>query len=299
MADDTHESPVPAVMLPLVESHAACRHCGYDLHGLPADGRCPECGTAVASSLGESLLVFANPKWLESLFRGVLTLLIGLGLAVSLLVFLLFFSDLLPLNNMVGVVCLVILFIICWCAVGAWFLSTPDPSGSGEPEYGMVRRIARWAIVLGALQGLLDIAAIYWGNSAISFSPFFEFVFSETAWAQIIGVVGVFAHLQYLQMLTARTDDQTMSHLARSLKIALTVSWGILYLVTLLALLEFYLHVHGMDAALAFVAMVAGLFGGLFALFYVFFLFALAGTLAGVISESRKARVRPERSPAL
>ncbi len=35
---------------------APCVHCGYDLRGLPANGRCPECGTAIARSIRGDLL---------------------------------------------------------------------------------------------------------------------------------------------------------------------------------------------------------------------------------------------------
>ena len=36
---------------------ARCRRCGYDLHGLPTSGQCPECGLAV----GETLDLLLDP----------------------------------------------------------------------------------------------------------------------------------------------------------------------------------------------------------------------------------------------
>ena len=36
--------------------HINCLACGYSLRGLPIDGNCPECGTAVATSIGSAFL---------------------------------------------------------------------------------------------------------------------------------------------------------------------------------------------------------------------------------------------------
>jgi hypothetical protein len=270
-----------------VASHAQCRQCGYDLHGLPADGRCPECGSVVAESLREELLDFADPRWLANLLRGVRMLVIGCGLAVAIVIFLLLFGDRLPSNSSTGPICCAIGFIICWCVIGAWLLSKPDPSGLGEREYGVFRKIARCAAVLGAIQGLLDVGAIYWANSAPSFS---EHVLTETALAQIIGVVGVFAQLQYFQMLSERTIDRVMPPFAKFLKIALTLSWGILYALTLVAFMEFHFHLDFLDQTFRAIAVIDVLVGGFFLLFYPFFLFGLGATLAGALREARKAK---------
>ncbi|NLF31829.1 MAG: hypothetical protein GX591_13200 [Planctomycetes bacterium] len=54
-----------------------CRTCGYDLHGLRTDGRCPECGTAVRLSLRAGL-EFAPPAYLRTLGRGMLLKVYGL-----------------------------------------------------------------------------------------------------------------------------------------------------------------------------------------------------------------------------
>ncbi len=35
------------------KAQGECRHCGYDLAGLSAGGRCPECGTAIAMNAGK------------------------------------------------------------------------------------------------------------------------------------------------------------------------------------------------------------------------------------------------------
>ncbi len=47
-----------------------CAHCGYNLRGLPPEGKCPECGTAIAESLRGDLLSAADPAWLQRIYRG-------------------------------------------------------------------------------------------------------------------------------------------------------------------------------------------------------------------------------------
>lgn len=59
-----------------------CRHCGYDLRGLPLEDQCPECGTAVSVSLSAGRrLSGADPYWLRRVQAG----LAGIGLSCILL----------------------------------------------------------------------------------------------------------------------------------------------------------------------------------------------------------------------
>ena len=61
-----------------------CRHCGYDLRGLPLEDRCPECGTPVSVSLSAGRrLSGADPHWLRRVQTGLAA--IGLGCIMLLL----------------------------------------------------------------------------------------------------------------------------------------------------------------------------------------------------------------------
>jgi hypothetical protein len=42
------------------ENDLLCEHCGYTLNGLPSGGRCPECGTPMADSIGTTRVA---PAW--------------------------------------------------------------------------------------------------------------------------------------------------------------------------------------------------------------------------------------------
>src|SRR5688572_20923120 len=50
------------------DSDLLCEGCGYILNGLPDDGRCPECGKAVAEST--VLAARIHPEWESSGSRG-------------------------------------------------------------------------------------------------------------------------------------------------------------------------------------------------------------------------------------
>jgi hypothetical protein len=52
-------------------AHLGCAVCGYDLHGLPEDGNCPECALPVAKALAGSLFVQADPHWLANARKGI------------------------------------------------------------------------------------------------------------------------------------------------------------------------------------------------------------------------------------
>src|SRR5689334_8003695 len=83
MVDRIPPPPVPRVPRPTaIAPNTPCRSCGYDLYGLPTDGRCPECGTLVALSTGSDYLRYSNPKWVRRLFVGVRLIIWGIAIMV-------------------------------------------------------------------------------------------------------------------------------------------------------------------------------------------------------------------------
>jgi hypothetical protein len=260
-----------------------CRLCGYNLRGLPSDGRCPECGAMVSASLGQYSLAFADPKWVTALLRGVRIYL------VSFVLLFVSFLALIPLTINSDEALLifsasVLAFIGCF-TIGGWLLSAPDPSGLGELEYGIARKIARWALILGTMQGLFDLTAICFADALPRWS---EFVLLETWLAQIIGIVGIFSHLHYLQKLTLRIPDPDTSRWARFLKFALGGLWGFLYLWSL----PKWPHGTGLGSDLVYVCMgLASLFALVFGVSYLILMARLAGSLATIVYEGRAARL--------
>lgn len=72
------EAPA-AVEVPgaVVAEEAPCRGCGYLLRGISREGKCPECGRAVAESLGRELLRYRDPFWVHKVYRGTRVLVVA------------------------------------------------------------------------------------------------------------------------------------------------------------------------------------------------------------------------------
>ncbi|MFW6038854.1 MAG: hypothetical protein ACOC9P_00065, partial [bacterium] len=60
-----------------LEDDLPCIRCGYDLRGLTADTSCPECGAPVAWSLRHAKPCFADPRWLNRVYWGLLLMVLG------------------------------------------------------------------------------------------------------------------------------------------------------------------------------------------------------------------------------
>jgi predicted Zn-ribbon and HTH transcriptional regulator len=76
-------TPQGLLMTPQAESQVLtdpvpCVQCGYELRGLPATARCPECQHPIDHSLNPDRLIFADPAWLGRINRG-LWMMMGAG----------------------------------------------------------------------------------------------------------------------------------------------------------------------------------------------------------------------------
>lgn len=138
-----------------------CRYCSYNLRGLPRDGRCPECGTAISQSLHEDLLVYSAPRYVRRLAFGVRVMFwsmlaeITVGIAGEVVA-----AVGVPAGR--GVAILASLAGSAAGYWGTWLISTRDPSGLGEVNYRAARRATRvGAAALLAVDVALNTAELY------------------------------------------------------------------------------------------------------------------------------------------
>ena len=203
-------SPPPA---PLVLDDTPCRSCGYNLRTLPTTGICPECTTPVARSLAGHLLRDADPHFLRRLNAGLRISQFSIG-GLLLIAFLdrgvwRFLFSAAPIFSLIGSAA---------ALAGTWLLTTPDPSGLGEDQYGSLRTTAR---VLGVLQfvAFFFMTICFTAAPGIYFPSEFAAFIAQFVW-------GIYL-LLYLRGLVKRT---------LSIAIIVTLTWQILAYVGVLLL---------------------------------------------------------------
>ncbi len=199
----------------LITRDVPCRQCAYNLRGLAANGRCPECGQPVALSINGDLLCFSDPNWVAKLRTGALIILASILGSTLSFVLALAATYVLRRSFLVEQHILGLLIGIA-LVVGAWLLTEPDPSGVGERDYGRPRRIVRVTLLLGLADHLIRIAMGQLRPDPIGRLALAVLLIFIAAGS----VAGTFALLLYLAKLAGRIPSNRLAGRARSL------TWG-------------------------------------------------------------------------
>jgi len=188
MADHPVEYSVPALLcgtemseplhdpsaIPLdddgrITINVACVNCGYNLRTLLASGVCPECAAPVAHSAHGYFLSFAPPDWVRRLARGVLLLIIAMGLLIggavllpTIMAGLVFRTSpgppsLSALGAMTFVQFGFITVVTVLAGYGIWCVTAQAPAAAGRPEGRTARRVLRVCVCVLAASYLLGL----------------------------------------------------------------------------------------------------------------------------------------------
>ena len=212
--------PPPSV----VATDTPCRKCGYNLRGLSTDGRCPECGTPVGYSFHGDLLRFCDPNWVETLYKGAKSFIIGVVVIILG-------------SIVVGLMGAATGSAAAGRATG-WTRRAgrmgphrarvvahdrARPQRPGRRPVRHLAKIIRFALIVGVVQQLLNLLTKMLG-------PESSITIGLQVLALVAGIIGVvgFAHLTYLKKLAMRIPDPVRT--AELPTCALPISYGLIIL---------------------------------------------------------------------
>ncbi len=138
-----------------VVDHVICTDCGYNLFGLNRDGRCPECGAAVADSVRGDGLAFANREWVRRICGGLTFLYAACLMTMGTVVFGILILSVVGLTGVFDAWFPLIRLVIRLAAlaapilaiVGVYKVTAPDPGASLSEGPTSRRRVARVTVV--------------------------------------------------------------------------------------------------------------------------------------------------------
>jgi len=247
-----------------------CAGCGYNVRSIPLDAVCPECGLAVARSLGrDNALWEARPAWLRSLSWGVWLMIAAqvllAGAWLSAFYLELRIDD--PRVVLGG-----LLFVCFVYAAGTWLLTRRERL---FVRHSGGRRL-RWTARLGAFGPVISVGLALW--FVVQNLP----VQSESLAAVILFipvaliVPGILATFLYLRGLARRVLSRRMSEYATIVAVGGTITAGVIMTLIALAYFDVDVDIDNDVGFVAFLAIAVALF-----LFYlwsllILFLFAIA-----------------------
>jgi hypothetical protein len=192
-----------------VAADVPCRKCSYNLRGQEVSARCPECGAPVGVALHGPLLRYGHPQWVRNLARG--TAFVFWGMILNLVVTVVSVVVAIAAGPLVAKVVDVAAGLVY--LYGAWLLTEPDPSGTGEDRYGTARKIIRITLVVGLAQNVFAVLT----QRTVAAPPVAVALGAASVAAGLVGVVGQFATLRYLERLAERIPEPRLASRANLL----------------------------------------------------------------------------------
>jgi hypothetical protein len=193
-------SDVAAVPPSNLEIDVPCTRCGYNLRGLGPEGNCPECGAAVAVSIGGQLLRFADPAWLNRLK-------LGTSLKLWNIVFMIlggFVGGVLAAGG--GPPAALGLLGLIGQAIGvtaSFAITTQEPRIALQEDPVTLRKVIRVCAIATFVGGGLELMSDYILTSIV--------FLVLTALLQLTGIVSGFGELVYFRRFAIRIPNEKLA----------------------------------------------------------------------------------------
>ncbi|MCH7961081.1 MAG: hypothetical protein IIC49_01970 [Planctomycetes bacterium] len=205
-----------------------CPRCGYELTGLSAEGRCPECGSPVAAALRPDHLVYSSPDYVAKLHTGAFLVVLSLAILIVHFIGGTFFAFAGRTGGAGGEV----LFSIVGFAngilalIGWWLLSSPDPGKAGVDRGATSRRVLR--VLLSVRIAILAFSLVL---GFVTVSPWsMPLMLMVTGVDQIVFLAAFVTSLVYLKTLAGRMPGGAIEREAD-----VVLKFGIVVLVLVVA----------------------------------------------------------------
>lgn len=250
-----------------------CVSCSYNLMGLMRDSLCPECGTPVANSLRDNLLINSSPVYLARIHKGVF--LVQAGIIVMILMFIgTRLSRLIAVFVAVGTggglgwmyaaifaSAAAMLVIAGMSLYGWWLLSEADPRANQNDRGESPRRIVRITVVVECFMlfasQFFSLASNFmgggtWGTTPGSVTPtfgstahVFEIIASILTFGYLVALaVRYFASMLYLRWLAPRLPNDKAHTRAKLMlwlgPVLCTVGFALCGLGPVIAMIMYY-----------------------------------------------------------
>ncbi|MCH7791931.1 MAG: hypothetical protein IID31_06595 [Planctomycetes bacterium] len=205
-----------------------CPRCGYELTGLSAEGRCPECGSPVAAALRPDHLVYSSPDYVAKLHMGAFLVVLSLAILIVHFIGGTFFAFAGRIGGAGGAA----LFSIVGFAngilalIGWWLLSSPDPGKAGVDRGATSRRVLR--VLLSVRIAILAFSLVL---GFVTVSPWsMPLMLMVTGVDQIVFLAAFVTSLVYLKTLAGRMPGGAIER-----EVDVVLKFGIVVLVLVVA----------------------------------------------------------------
>lgn len=196
-----------------------CKKCSYNLRGLRADGRCPECGTPIGLSTRGDFLRFSNPDWVDKVALGLKIILWMILVTVLVSAATIALRAVAPPLLGQGLSFLASLLSF----YGVWLMTEPDPAGVGEDPNLTARKLVRLTLIVGLVGQALQIII-----PSVSTSGTFELLLTVLMLlASLVALAGEFAKFVYYERLALRIPEWAIAQRAKWLRWAYVITLGI------------------------------------------------------------------------
>ncbi len=214
---DTNVNPATGVLVAAtVADDHDCAHCGYNLRGLPVDGRCPECFTPAARSLHGNLLRYADADWLDKLrlatrvklWNIALSLFLGIGIGILVAMGL-------PKET-------TLLVRVAAVVVGVWasfLITTQEPRIAMREDPVTWRKAIRICVIGGAIGEVLNEV-----NRVVTPPLSLQIIGGVGA---LIGLVAILGELLYLSRFARRIPNERLAVHTRIVMWGITIATGL------------------------------------------------------------------------